>query len=187
MRIDPPGAKEKKAKDRTHLLWIKADSPFSARCSYCRASSVVNVVACPNVIRRRTGHLIAVVNQEPAMTTSSTNLKAMSFDKLSKLREQIETVLTAKVAEERRAVQNRLNELDRLAVNGARGSGRGSRGAIPPKYRNPDNPAETWAGRGLRPRWLAAALESGKKKLEDFSIQASEKGRRAGSTKAAKH
>ena len=45
-----------------------------------------------------------------------------------------------------------------------------------PKYRNPDNPDETWAGRGLRPRWLAAALKSGKK-IEHFAI--------AGAAKAA--
>jgi hypothetical protein len=27
-------------------------------------------------------------------------------------------------------------------------------GAVAPKYRNPENPAETFAGRGLKPRWL---------------------------------
>ena len=38
-----------------------------------------------------------------------------------------------------------------------------------PKYRNPENPTETWAGRGLKPRWLAAAIKGGKT-LEDFLI-----------------
>jgi DNA-binding protein H-NS len=42
-------------------------------------------------------------------------------------------------------------------------------GSVAPKYRNPENPAETWAGRGLKPRWLAAAIKSGKK-LENFLI-----------------
>jgi DNA-binding protein H-NS len=122
------------------------------------------------------------------MNVSSANLKAMSFDKLSKLRDQVDAILNAKVAEERRAVQSRLNALDRLAANGARarGGGRGSRGAVAPKYRNPENPGETWAGRGLKPRWLAAALKSGKK-LEDFSIEASRKSPRAGRRKAPKH
>jgi hypothetical protein len=36
----------------------------------------------------------------------------------------------------------------------------------------PDNPAETWAGRGLKPRWLTAAIKSGKK-VEDFLITGS--------------
>jgi DNA-binding protein H-NS len=121
------------------------------------------------------------------MNTSSANFKAMSFDKLSKLRDQVDAILNAKVAEERRAVQTRLNELDRLAVNGARakGAGRGSRGTVAPRYRNPENPVETWAGRGLKPRWLAAALKSGKK-IEDFSIEASGKRPRAGRRKVAK-
>jgi DNA-binding protein H-NS len=44
-----------------------------------------------------------------------------------------------------------------------------STGKVPPKYRNPANPAETWAGRGQPPRWLAAELAAGKK-LEDYLI-----------------
>ena len=37
------------------------------------------------------------------------------------------------------------------------------------RYRNPANAAETWTGRGKQPRWLVAALATGKV-LEDFSI-----------------
>jgi len=40
---------------------------------------------------------------------------------------------------------------------------------LKPKYRNPKNKGETWAGRGLKPKWIVAALQSGKK-LEDFAI-----------------
>jgi DNA-binding protein H-NS len=101
------------------------------------------------------------------------NLKSMSIDRLSKLREQVEAALSSKVIEERRAVQDQLARLERLATNGlrARGGRGGPRGAVAPKYRNPDSPSETWAGRGLKPRWLVAALKSGKK-LDDFSIAA---------------
>ena len=38
-----------------------------------------------------------------------------------------------------------------------------------PKYRNPVEPSETWAGRGKKPRWLTAQLESGKQ-IDDFRI-----------------
>ena len=38
---------------------------------------------------------------------------------------------------------------------------------VPPKYRGPAG--ETWAGRGARPRWLAALLKQGRK-LEEFAI-----------------
>jgi H-NS histone family protein len=37
------------------------------------------------------------------------------------------------------------------------------------KYRNPANMSETWAGRGVRPRWLQAALKDGHK-IEEFAI-----------------
>ena len=97
------------------------------------------------------------------------NLKSMSIDKLSKLRSEIDAVISSKAIEARRAVGGQLGELDRLSANGLRSKRGGVRGPVAPKYRNPANPAETWAGRGLKPRWLAAALKSGKK-LEHFRI-----------------
>jgi DNA-binding protein H-NS len=36
------------------------------------------------------------------------------------------------------------------------------------KYRDPST-GQTWTGRGLKPKWLAAALESGKQ-LNDFAV-----------------
>lgn len=30
------------------------------------------------------------------------------------------------------------------------------------KYRNPDDPTQTWTGRGRKPQWVAAALHGGK-------------------------
>ena len=42
-------------------------------------------------------------------------------------------------------------------------------GKVEPKYRNPANAAETWAGRGKPPRWLSAYLDNGRK-LEEFLI-----------------
>ena len=43
-------------------------------------------------------------------------------------------------------------------------------GKVAPKYRNPANAKETWAGRGKPPRWMAAELAKGKK-IEDFLIK----------------
>ncbi|MGO4851706.1 H-NS histone family protein [Phaeovulum sp. W22_SRMD_FR3] len=37
------------------------------------------------------------------------------------------------------------------------------------KYANPADSSETWTGRGRKPRWVQAALESGKS-LEDLAI-----------------
>jgi len=99
------------------------------------------------------------------------NLKSMSIDALIGLRGKIDAVLGAKVADERRSLESELAKLSRVEAGGRSkgGFGRGARGKVAPKYRNPENPSETWAGRGLKPRWLVAALKSGKK-LDDFSI-----------------
>lgn len=40
---------------------------------------------------------------------------------------------------------------------------------VAPKFRNPGNPAQTWAGRGQQPNWLAAEIARGRK-LADFAI-----------------
>jgi len=48
--------------------------------------------------------------------------------------------------------------------------GKGSRGPVAPKYRNPENPDETWTARGQIPRWMRAKIEAGAKK-EDFLIK----------------
>ena len=37
---------------------------------------------------------------------------------------------------------------------------------VKPKYRNPANPAQTWAGRGMKPRWFSEALAAGKKEKD---------------------
>ncbi|HTV25861.1 MAG TPA: H-NS histone family protein [Polyangiaceae bacterium] len=43
------------------------------------------------------------------------------------------------------------------------------RSTVAPKYRNPMNPSETWAGRGVKPRWMQALLAQGKS-MDDFRI-----------------
>jgi DNA-binding protein H-NS len=40
---------------------------------------------------------------------------------------------------------------------------------LPPKYKNPLNPTQTWTGRGLAPAWIAALREAGQ--LESALIQ----------------
>ncbi|SRR5713101_185666 len=102
---------------------------------------------------------------------SKMNLKSMSIDKLTKLRDQVDIALRSQVADERRTLEAELTKLSRLSTSESRSKGLrfGARGPVAPKYRNPENPSETWAGRGLKPRWLAAALKGGKK-LEHFSI-----------------
>ena len=50
---------------------------------------------------------------------------------------------------------------------GGRGGPKGR--IIAPKYANPDDPSETWTGRGRKPKWLTARIGKGGK-LDDFLI-----------------
>jgi DNA-binding protein H-NS len=47
-----------------------------------------------------------------------------------------------------------------------------------PKYKNPNNPTETWSGRGKQPLWLRGQLKTGKK-LDQFLIAEGRRGSRA--------
>jgi DNA-binding protein H-NS len=109
-------------------------------------------------------------------------LKTMSLDRLIGLREKVETALNERIAGARSELESRLKKL--ADFGGSRETGRrGRRGRVPPKYRNPDSPGETWTGRGLPPRWLAAALKRGAR-LEDFLVAGASKRRRKIATKA---
>lgn len=118
----------------------------------------------------------------------SDELKSLSIDELTALYERIGHVLTEKIAAEKRRLEQRLASLTARSAGDGRtravgdGERRGRRPYPPvaPKYRNPANPAETWAGRGLRPRWVSALLKEGRR-LEDLLIvseKAAKRGRR---------
>jgi DNA-binding protein H-NS len=112
---------------------------------------------------------------------SMTALKSMTLEKLMKLKSDVEATLTQKVSEERRALEQELSKLG--GYTGSSKARGGPRGAVAPKYRDPETGA-TWAGRGLKPRWLTAAMKSGKS-LEHFAITAG-KGKRGNGRKKAK-
>jgi DNA-binding protein H-NS len=103
----------------------------------------------------------------------SSYLKSLSVDELWNLHEQIVAELSSKLAAEKAALENRLRQLGNLNVgaNGRTGRVKRPYPEVFPKYRNPEDRNETWAGRGKKPRWLVAQLRSGKK-LEDFQDKA---------------
>jgi DNA-binding protein H-NS len=111
-------------------------------------------------------------------------LKTMPIAKLQALKSQVEAAITEKVRSRRRELETELSKLGGIGGGGkATKSARGGRmGPVAPKYRNPENPAETWAGRGLKPRWLAAAIKGGKKQ-DDFLIPGADKGSAAKPTR----
>jgi DNA-binding protein H-NS len=103
------------------------------------------------------------------MTTP--NFKAMPLDSLFSLREQIDEVIASRIEDERRELATRMARIDQFYSDKMAGTSAPRKtGPLPPKYCNPKDPRETWAGRGRLPRWMEAALKSGKK-IEDFRIE----------------
>jgi DNA-binding protein H-NS len=99
-------------------------------------------------------------------------LKTMSIAKLQDLRGKVDAAIAEKVTARRKELEAELSGLHHIDGHrsGKAGSRGGPRGPVAPKYRNPRDPSQTWAGRGLQPLWLKAAIKSGKK-LESFLIK----------------
>lgn len=100
-------------------------------------------------------------------------VKSMAFNELVKAKAKIEAELELRAAKERSRLIEAIGRLRTMTATKSNGAGRphALKGRkLPPLYRNPKNRAETWAGRGNRPRWLVAGLKSGKK-LQTFAIK----------------
>jgi DNA-binding protein H-NS len=107
------------------------------------------------------------------------DLKSMSVDQLWLLHEQLVIELGRKIAAEKVTLEQRLRKLGFVGPAAALARPRRPYPKVHPKYRNPQDPSETWAGRGKQPRWLTAQLSSGKK-LDDFLIDRARRRRRTG-------
>ena len=99
-------------------------------------------------------------------------IKSLSIDELWMLHEAIAATLTQKIAAEKKLLEERLTL---LAKGHVEHTGKASRRRRPyppvlPKFKNPDKPSETWAGRGKQPRWVRKQLRSGKR-MDDFRIE----------------
>jgi len=105
--------------------------------------------------------------------------EAMSVEDLWSLHEEISRILSARITSEKRELEKRLAVLNHgrdtfEGTNDPQSAGASSKTRrryprVSPKYCNPQVPSETWSGRGKRPRWLVAAMKSGRK-IEDFKI-----------------
>jgi DNA-binding protein H-NS len=117
--------------------------------------------------------------------TKKLNLDAMSVDEMWQLHEEISQVLSVRLTSEKRELEKRLAQLRREKETRqtepaeALPSVPRERRQYPrvfPKYRNPNEPSETWSGRGKQPRWLTAALKTGHS-IDEFAIVGAESGK----------
>jgi DNA-binding protein H-NS len=112
-----------------------------------------------------------------------TEYENMSRKELMALRANIDKAIAAvgdrdrrnalKAAEE--AVREHGFTLAELTAFVPQGAGRARRriaegGPGVPRFRNPENPDQTWSGRGRRPRWVHDAEAAGRS-LEDLRIE----------------
>ena len=95
-------------------------------------------------------------------------LERMGVDDLWGLRLEVSQVLGEKLEEKRKLVEERIEQLGQKFPELVR-KDRRPYPPVLPKFRNPDEPSETWAGRGKRPRWLTKQLRAGRR-LDDFKI-----------------
>ena len=105
----------------------------------------------------------------------SKNIENMSFAELSAMQARIERAKIEKQSSERAALRQKMADMakehgfDMRELFDGR-MGKGKRGKVAVKYRDPSNPANTWTGRGRMPRWMTAATKGGKAKREGFLI-----------------
>jgi len=100
------------------------------------------------------------------------NLKGMSVEALQNLIADAQNLLDKYEKERRKVVIKEIQDLAasaNLNVEIKEGDKVITSAKGVPRYRNPNNPQQTWSGRGKRPNWLNEALESGKK-LDDFTV-----------------
>lgn len=95
------------------------------------------------------------------------DLAMMTTAALWSLREELDAILATKLDAEKQELERRLARLNGRVEQ--RQKARRPYPKVPPKYRNPERPSETWSGRGKQPRWVGAHLRSGMK-VDDLLI-----------------
>ncbi|MFC6687591.1 H-NS histone family protein [Jhaorihella thermophila] len=92
------------------------------------------------------------------------NLEQMSRKELLALQRDLEKALAAAERREREAARKEAEAAAAkygFSLDEITGGGKPKSSGAKIKYRNPDNPAQTWSGRGRKPAWVHEALARG--------------------------
>lgn len=99
------------------------------------------------------------------------DVNTLSKDDLVKLKADVEkalkTIDTRRRAEAKRAADLAAKEFGFSLDDLVESTGKGTKGI--PKFANPADPAQTWTGRGRKPNWVVAWVESGKS-MDDLAL-----------------
>jgi DNA-binding protein H-NS len=123
----------------------------------------------------RCGRGIFLNSRYPGVTSTnmSIDLKKLTNAQLNDLMNKAAKRKEELAVETLQKVRDRINKilndegltLDQV-FGGRRGRAKAVKFKVKPKYRNPADPSQVWTGRGLKPRWFAAALAAGKKEKD---------------------
>jgi DNA-binding protein H-NS len=105
------------------------------------------------------------------MARTSNSFETMSYAELAQIETRIARLKIEKQNAERNELRGRVLAMVKehgFEIDDLFGKGRKGKGIVAVKYRDPQNPENTWTGRGRMPRWMAAATKGGKAKKEDF-------------------
>lgn len=101
------------------------------------------------------------------------DLEAMSLKELRDLQSKVAKAIASFEDRRKRQAISELEERAReLGFSFAELTGmtiKRKRSPAVARYANPANPAETWSGRGRKPRWFSAALAAGRR-AEDMAV-----------------
>jgi len=101
------------------------------------------------------------------------DLDKMSYAQLVAMEQRIARLKVEKQDAERAELRKKVTDFAKqhgFDIRELIGGRRKGKGSVAVKYRDPDNPNNTWTGRGRMPRWMAEATKGGKAKRDDFLI-----------------
>lgn len=100
------------------------------------------------------------------------NIERMTLPQLVSLHDEITSAIHAARARERMEVKRQMAELAKahgFKLDDLVGGRRSIKSIGAARYANPDDPSDTWTGKGRKPNWLLARLKKGAK-IEEFEI-----------------
>ena len=105
-----------------------------------------------------------------------TEIETMSIKELRELRNKIEVAIDNRQKNDKVELKEKMRAMAEEAgmsldeVLGGKGRGKAGKGSVAAKYKNPEDPSQTWTGRGRQPLWLVDKLTKRGVTKEDFAI-----------------
>jgi len=101
------------------------------------------------------------------------NLQDLSIFDLQRLSEEIDDENERRSLDAKKKAVSQMKELAAsvgMSIEEVMAYSAAKRAKGQPKYQNPEDPRQTWTGRGKRPQWIKTAIEQGRN-LDEMRLQ----------------